>query len=95
MNAGYNAAWFVLRYFAGGEVEISRLWPSSGFGFGFGAFFTSSLPFSPMPISLAQYCGAERLLAPWNGSRFDGPCVPLLAVHRKTMTFCGDLTNAK
>jgi hypothetical protein len=62
MNASYNAVWFALRYFAGGGVNISRLWPGSGLGFGFGAFFTSFLPLSlfPMGASVPQNSALEK-----------------------------------
>jgi len=33
-------------YFGGAGVNISRFWPGSGFGLGFGAFLTSFLPLS-------------------------------------------------
>src|SRR5947209_9634128 len=48
-----------LCYFGGTEVKVSRLRPGSGFGLGFGAFFTSFLPLSLLPIGLRMpQCGA-------------------------------------
>jgi len=37
-------------HFGGAGVNISRLRPGSGFGFGLGAFFTSFLPLSLFPM---------------------------------------------
>jgi len=37
-------------YFGGAGVNPSRLRPGSGFGLGFGAFLTSFLPLSLLPI---------------------------------------------
>jgi hypothetical protein len=50
-------------YFGGaGGVKISRFRPGSGFGFGFGAFFTSFLPLSllPMQASMTQLAACEK-----------------------------------
>ncbi len=43
-------------YFGGAGVKISRFWLGSGFGLGLGAFLTSFLPLSLLPIgaSLTQ-----------------------------------------
>ena len=38
-------------YFGGAGVNPSRLRPGSGFGLGFGAFLTSFLPLSLLPMS--------------------------------------------
>jgi hypothetical protein len=37
-------------YFGGVGVNPSRLWPGSGLGLGFGAFFVSFLPLSLLPM---------------------------------------------
>ena len=37
-------------YLVGAGVKPSRLWPGSGFGFGLGAFLTSFLPLSLLPM---------------------------------------------
>ena len=37
-------------YLGGAGVKTSRFWPGSGFGFGFGAFLTSFLPLSLLPM---------------------------------------------
>jgi hypothetical protein len=41
---------FLPLYFGGAGVNPSRLRPGSGFGLGFGAFLTSFLPLSLLPI---------------------------------------------
>ncbi len=55
-------------YFGGaaGGAKISRFRPGSGFGFGLGAFFTSFLPLSLLPMrpSMTQMPGAEKSY--WN-----------------------------
>lgn len=38
-------------YFGGAGVNPSRLWPGSGLGLGLGAFLTSFLPLSLLPMS--------------------------------------------
>jgi hypothetical protein len=40
-------------YFGGAGVNTSRLRAGSGFGLGFGAFFTSFLPLSLFPMGLS------------------------------------------
>jgi hypothetical protein len=53
-------------YFGGAGVNPSRLRPGSGLGLGFGAFLTSFLPLSllPMPVSVTQKgCIGEELPA--------------------------------
>jgi hypothetical protein len=45
--AGRETEW---PYFGGAGVNPSRLRPGSGFGFGFGAFLTSFLPLSLLPM---------------------------------------------
>jgi len=50
-------------YFGGGGVlNISRLRPGSGFGFGLGAFLVSFLPLSlfPMQASMTQKSASEK-----------------------------------
>ena len=57
---GTPARWAVLSYFGGGAgVKTSRLCASSGLGFGLGAFLTSFLPLSllPMDASVPQKGG--------------------------------------
>jgi hypothetical protein len=48
----------------GGDVNISRLRPGSGFGFGLGAFLVSFLPLSlfPMQASMTQKSAGEKPL---------------------------------
>jgi hypothetical protein len=41
----------VLSYFGGAGVKISRLCAGSGLGFGLGAFLTSFLPLSLLPMA--------------------------------------------
>ena len=38
------------RYFGGAGVKTSRFWPGSGLGLGLGAFLTSFLPLSLLPM---------------------------------------------
>jgi len=49
-------------YFGGAGVNVSRLWLGSGLGFGLGAFLTSFLPLSllPMVASVPQTRGTRQ-----------------------------------
>jgi hypothetical protein len=62
---GANSCFDSVAYFGGGGGEkISRLRPGSTFGFGFGAFFTSFLPLSLLPMrpSISQMHACEKSL---------------------------------
>jgi hypothetical protein len=85
----------VRRYFGGAGANPSRLRPGSGFGFGLGAFLTSFLPLSllPMGLSVTQKSGREKSqlqIAAWRatvgglfaGNRLSSLCVEFF--HRGT-----------